>query len=327
MSKPTAASRPLRLLFVMDPIAGILPDKDTTFVFLLESLRRGHATYYCEIRDLYLHRETPYARARRVEVSRDRPHYTLFEETTDRLDHYDVIFMRKDPPVDTAYWHATHMLSMVDSSRCLVLNNPRALRDANEKLYALEFPDVIPNTIVTSDIPRLKAFLGECGGQMILKPVDGAGGAGIFHVHSGDRNLNALLEAATDDGKRLAVGQQYIPEVREGDKRVILLEGEPLGAVLRVPREDEHRGNIHVGGTVQKAPLSENDLRIIRRIAPRLRADGLFFVGIDIIGPYLTEINVTSPTGIQEINALEEVALERLVLDRVEQTVPTRQLS
>lgn len=307
----------MRFLFVMDPIASILPDKDTTFVLMLESLRRGHAVWYCQVADLFVRGHEPRVRARRAEVRRAEPHYALFEERIDPLGSFDAIFMRKDPPVDAAYWHATQMLSMAPADRTLVVNAPQALRDANEKLYALNFPEIIPDTIVTSDMLRLKGFLAECGGEMILKPVDGAGGAGIFHLHAGDRNLNALLETATDNGRTLAIGQQYIPEVRAGDKRIILLDGEPLGAVLRIPREDEHRGNIHVGGSVARAPITESDRRIIAAIAPRLRADGLLFVGIDVIGSYLTEINVTSPTGIQEIDALDGVCLEAAVIERV----------
>jgi glutathione synthase len=311
----------MRFLFVMDPIQSILPDKDTTFVLMLESQRRRHETWYCQLGDLFVRRHEPWVRTRRAEVCRATPHHALFEERTEKLAWFDAIFMRKDPPVDAAYWHATQMLSMTPPDRTLVVNAPHTLRDANEKLYALNFPDVIPDTIVTSDMQRLKQFAAECGGGMILKPVDGAGGAGIFHARLDDRNLNALLEAATNDGRQLAIGQQYIPEVRQGDKRIILLDGEPLGAVLRVPRDDEHRGNIHVGGNVAQTGLTESDQRIVRAIAPRLRADGLLFVGIDVIGSYLTEINVTSPTGIQEINRLDAVVLEDQVIGHIETRV------
>ena len=181
------------------------------------------------------------------------------------LDWFDAVFMRKDPPFDMAFFFATHLLGLIDPARTLVINDPRGLRDANEKLYALNFPDVIPPSLVTSNMPRLKQFLDELGGEMIVKPLDGAGGAGVFHLHRGDRNLNAILESATDYGRRPIMAQRYLPEIRQGDKRIIVLDGEPLGAVLRVPREDETRGNIHVGGGTVK---SAGHRRATARSAP-----------------------------------------------------------
>jgi glutathione synthase len=307
-----------RFLFIMDPIERILPDKDTTFVFMLESRARQHEVYYCGISDLFVSNGTPQARVRRAEVLRAVPHYQLFEERSEPLTWFDAVFMRKDPPVDMAYLFATHILSLVDPLSTWVINDPRALRDANEKLYALNFPDLIPPSIVTCEIARLKAFMDDLGGEMIVKPLDGCGGAGVFHLHRGDRNLNAILEISTDNGRRLIMAQRYLPEIRQGDKRIILLDGEPLGAILRVPREDEHRGNIHVGGTCVKAPVTARDRFIADRLRPRLGQDGLVFVGLDVIGGYLTEVNVTSPTGVQEINALDGVRLEATVLDFVE---------
>jgi glutathione synthase len=281
--------------------------------------------YYLNADDMWLQGAVPYARARRAEVMRPTPeqplHHRLFEERETRLDWFDAVFMRKDPPFDMAFFVATHLLGLIDPARTLVINDPRGLRDANEKLYALNFPDVIPPSLVTGDQPRLKRFLEELGGEMIVKPLDGAGGAGVFHLHRADRNLNAILESATDNGRRPLMAQRYLAEIRRGDKRVIVLDGEPLGAVLRVPREDETRGNIHVGGTTMQAPLTDRDRAICARLAPRLRTDGLWFVGLDIIGDWLTEVNVTSPTGIQEIDALDGVALERNVIDFVEQRV------
>ncbi|HXQ21454.1 MAG TPA: glutathione synthase [Candidatus Acidoferrales bacterium] len=306
-----------RFLFIMDPIERILPDKDTTFVFMLESLARGHVVYYCGVSDLFVRNAAPHTRCRRAEVARAVPHYRLFEERTEPLTWFHAIFMRKDPPVDLAYLFATQILSLV-APPTLVLNDPRGLRDANEKLYALNFPEVIPPSIVSSEIARLRAFMDGLGGEMIIKPLDGCGGAGIFRLRGDDRNLNALLEMATDNGRRLIMGQQYLPAIRAGDKRLIVLDGEPLGATLRVPRADEHRGNIHVGGTCVKAEITARDRLIVETLAPRLRRDGLVFVGLDIIGDYLTEVNVTSPTGVQEINALNDVVLERDVIAFVE---------
>lgn len=307
-----------RFLFITDPVERLLPDKDTTLVFMLESQARGHALYCCNLADLFITQNQPRARFRRITVARGQAHYQLFEERTEPLQWFDAVFMRKDPPVDLTYVFATYILSLAARAGTLVLNDPRGLREANEKLYALNFPTIIPPTVVTSEIARLKDFMNELGGEMIIKPLDACGGAGVFHLHRNDRNLNALLEMATENGRRLIMGQRYLAEIRRGDKRLIVLNGEALGATLRVPREDEHRGNIHVGGTCVKADISARDQFIVDTLAPRLREDGLFFVGLDIIGDYLTEVNVTSPTGIQEINRLNGVRLERAVIDFVE---------
>lgn len=313
---------PLRFAFVMDPVERILPDKDTTFMFMLESGRRGHEAYVLRLEDLFIERTVPCGRARRVTVRRptgdDPAHHHLYEERVERLDAFDAVFMRKDPPFDLAFFFATHALSLVDPRRTVVINSPRGLRDANEKLYALHFPDVIPDSLVTSDHRRLKAFLAELGGEMIVKPLDGAGGAGVFHLRAGDRNLNAILEAATLDGRRQIMAQRYLPEIRRGDKRIIVLDGEPLGAVLRVPRDDETRGNIHVGGATAKAPLTARDRAICARLAPRLREDGLWFVGLDVIGDWLTEVNVTSPTCIRELDAQFGLNIACILFDRIE---------
>lgn len=311
----------MRFAFIMDPIERIIPHHDTTFVLMLESLRREHEVYYVRMEDLFIRDGAGHALARRGEVMEPHdggPHFKLFEERTESLGWFDAVFMRKDPPFDMAYFYATHVLSLVDSRRTFVLNDPCGLREANEKLYALHFREVIPETLVASDRSRLRAFLDEVGGEMIVKPLDGFAGLGIFHVHTGDRNLNAILESATEHGHRMVMAQRYIPEVRQGDKRVIVLDGEPLGGLLRVPREDEHRSNMAVGGSANKTEVTARDREICELVAPRLRADGLWFVGLDVIGGFLTEVNVTSPTGIQEINRLDGVCLEALIIDFVE---------
>jgi glutathione synthase len=318
---------PLRFAFVMDPIQHILPDKDTTFVFMLESVNRGHETYYLTLSDLIVHDAVPHGTARRVEVMRPGsggPHYRLFHECHVPLTWFDAIFMRKDPPFDLAYYFATQILSLVDGTRTFVINEPRGLREANEKLYALRFPAVVPPSLVSADITRLKGFMEDQGGEIIVKPLAGCGGSGVFHLRRADRNVNAILEVATEEGRRPIMAQRYLPEIRRGDKRLIVLDGKPLGAVLRVPREDEHRGNIHVGGTCIKADVTQRDREICAVLAPRLAEDGLYFVGLDIIGDWLTEVNVTSPTGVQEINALDGVRLESAVIDFVEQQVTAR---
>ena len=311
-------ARGLNLLYVMDPMPRILPDKDTTFAFMLEGQRRGHAQYHCTVDDVFLDRGQPHARARGATVQRADPPHTLGEERTAPLLWFDVVFMRKDPPFDLAYYFATQLLGFIDPTVTLVVNDPRGLREANEKLYALRFPDLVPESLVSADPSRLRAFMEVLGGEMIVKPLDGCGGAGVFHVHHADRNLNAILETSTANGARLIMAQRYLPAVRDGDKRVIVLDGEPIGAILRIPSEDEHRGNIHVGGRVERAAIDARDQAICRRMAPRLAADGLYFVGLDVIGGMLTEVNVTSPTGVQEIDRLDGTCLEARVLDFVE---------
>lgn len=313
----------LRIGVVMDPLPQVHPDKDTTFALMLEAQRRGHECWVVHHRDLFVRDTDVRALARRAEVFRPpaagEPHHRLHEARIAPLADFDAVWMRTDPPVDADYLYATHLLSLVEARGVFVMNRPSAIRDANEKLYALNFPDCIPQTLVTRDVARLKEFLAELGGEMILKPPHGWGGLGIFHVHGRDRNLNAILETVTENGRTLVMAQQYLAAVRElGDERVIMLDGEPLGAIARVPREDEHRSNLHVGGTARKVVLGERQRRICDRVGPRLREAGLYLVGLDIIGDHLTEVNVTSPTGIQEIDRLDGVCLETKVVELVE---------
>jgi glutathione synthase len=306
----------------MDPLSQILADKDTTFAFMLETVARGHEAYFAGLKDLVARGYQPYAFARRCEVARTAPHYKFLDEGSDyQLEHFHAIFMRKDPPVDAPFAYAAMLLALADTRRTFVINRPNALLTANEKLYQLNFPEVIPPTLVTYDVTRLRKFMGEQGGQMIVKPLGGHGGEGVFLVSVGDRNLGAILETVTHFETQPIMAQRYIPEVRNGDKRLIVLNGEPIGGTLRVPRDDEHRGNIHVGGNTIKAPVTARDREICRVLRPRLEHDGLYFVGLDIIGDYLTEVNVTSPTGVQEIDRLDGVNLEAKVIDFVESRV------
>ncbi len=313
---------PHRFLFVMDPLSQVLADKDTTFAFMLEAIARGHEVYFAGLRDLVARGHQPYAFAQRCEVARATPHYSFLDEGSDyQLEHFHAIFMRKDPPVDPPFAYAAMLLALADTRRTLVINRPQALLIANEKLYQLNFPEVIPPTLVTYEVTRLRKFMAEQGGQMIVKPLGGHGGEGVFLVSVGDRNLGAILETVTRFETQPIMAQRYIPEVRNGDKRLIVLNGEPIGGTLRVPREDEHRGNIHVGGNTIKAPITARDREICRVLRPRLEHDGLYFVGLDIIGDYLTEVNVTSPTGVQEIDRLDGVNLEAKVIEFVESRV------
>jgi glutathione synthase len=316
----------LRIAVVADPVARFLPDKDTTFVLMLEAQRRGHLVFAIEDRDLFCRGAEVRALSRRVEVRRpstpEEPHYSFFESSEAPLTTFDTVLMRSDPPVDQDYLYATHLLSLVEAQGVFVMNRPAALRDANEKLYALNFPELIPKTLVTRDMAMLKDFLAELGGEMIVKPPHGWGGLSIFHVHAKDRNLNAILEMMTDGGAKLVMAQEYVKAVRDtGDERIVLVDGEPMGAVARIPREDEHRSNLHVGGSARKVVLGARERRICERVAARLRADGLWFVGLDVIGDYLTEVNVTSPTGVQEIDRLDGINIASRVIDLVERKV------
>jgi glutathione synthase len=311
----------LKIGVVMDAVDKINIDKDTTFVLMLEAQRRGHQIYFMELDDLFIRGGTAHGRYRPLQLARATPHYELGDSAVGALADFDSVWMRKDPPFDMKFFFATQLLSLIDQRKCFVMNHPKGLREANEKLYALRFPEQIPQTLVSSNMAQLKAFMSELGGEMIVKPLDGCGGSGVFYLNEQDRNTNSILEAATDNGRRLIMGQRYLPEIRQGDKRIILLNGEPLGAVLRVPLESETRGNIHVGGTCVKTEVTSRDQEICAALAPLLRADGLYFVGLDVIGSFLTEVNVTSPTGIQEVNALNGVCLERQVIDLVEQQV------
>jgi len=300
-------------------------DAPISMVLLPVGRAPGREGQYLAVDALFIERARAMGRTRRIELRREyRNHFTFHEETVGPVGAFDAIFMRKDPPFDIPYLHATQLLDLAQQEGAFVLNNPAGLRAANEKLYALNFPAVIPPTLVSQNPNRIKDFLEELGGEMIIKPIDGHGGSGVFYVHRQDRNLNSLLETATREGREQIIAQRYLPEVRQGDKRLIVLNGTPLGCTLRVPRADEHRGNIHVGGTCVKAEVTPRDREICRELAPRLRQDGLYFVGLDIIGDYLTEVNVTSPTGVQEIDALNNVRLEAQVIDFVERTVEER---
>ncbi|HEY2107222.1 MAG TPA: glutathione synthase [Candidatus Binataceae bacterium] len=311
-----------KFAFVMDPLDTVLVDKDTTFVMMLEAQARGHQIYFLGLKDLYCVGSRPLCRAIRCEVRRAADHYRLLDGGVQMpLDAFDAICMRKDPPADANYLYATMLLSLADARRTFVMNSPQGLREANEKLYQLNFPAVIPPTLVTYESARLKRFMEEQGGEMVIKPLDGHGGEGVFVLTRGDRNLNAILETATHLETRPIMAQRYIPEVRKGDKRLIVLDGEPLGCTLRVPMAAEHRGNIHVGGTCVKADVTARDREICRVLRPRLQRDGLYFVGLDIIGDFLTEVNVTSPTGVQEINRLDGVNLEARIIDFVQARV------
>jgi glutathione synthase len=307
----------------MDPIASVNIDADSTFVLALEAQARGHALYHYLPRALSLRDGRVTAKGQRLEVRRERGrHYTLGPLETIELAAVDVILMRQDPPFDMGYITATHILEHLGKTT-LVVNDPVSVRNAPEKLFATHFPGLMPPTLVTSDREEIVAFRREHG-EIILKPLFGNGGAGVFHLRPEDDNLNALLEMFTTFYREPIMAQRYIPAVRQGDKRIILIDGEAAGAVLRVPPEGEARANLHVGGRALKTELSRREREICTALGPVLKEQGLIFVGIDVIGDYLTEINVTSPTGIQEINRLDGKQLEKPVWDAIEARVRAR---
>src|SRR5215472_10067067 len=295
----------LQVAIQMDPMETINVASDSTFVLALEAQARGHALLHYLPRDLALTDGKLTAQVRPLRVRREAPYFELGAPRLLDLGGLDVVLMRQDPPFDMAYITATHLLEHV-SRKALVVNDPAAVRNAPEKLFATHFVGLMPPTLISSDPAAIAEFRGRHG-DIILKPIFGNGGAGVFHLKPDDDNLNALLEMFTRLSREPVIVQRYLPEIRQGDKRIILIEGEPVGAVLRVPKAGEARANLHVGGQAKKAALSARDREICAAIGPTLRAQGLVFVGIDVIGDYLTEINVTSPTGIQEINRLDSV--------------------
>jgi glutathione synthase len=317
----------MRHLFVVDPLERLLPEADTTIAFLREAQRRGHAIETCGVERLGVDvggRPRAYATKLEVLEGSSSSWFRAEAPRVQHLDEYDVVWMRKDPPFDLEYLFATHVLSLAPP-RTVVVNEPRALRDANEKLFALQFPQLCPQTLVSRDLGELLEFRARMGGEMVVKPLDGAGGEGVFHITAGDRNAQAILEVSTGRGGRYLMAQRYIPEVRLGDKRIILVDGEPAGAVLRVPVESETRANFHAGGRAARTTLTARDREICAVVGAELRAIGVVFAGIDVIGDWLTEVNVTSPTGIRQIRELDGVAIEAQVLDVVERRVADRQ--
>lgn len=310
----------LKMAFVMDPVGTINTEKDTTFVLMLEAQARGHEVWYLELKDMFVKEAQAFGNAKQISLERSEDFYKLGDTQTLPLESFDAVWMRKDPPVNNDFLYATYILSLIDENKTKVLNNPTGIRESNEKLYSLFFPEIIPQSIVTKNIGQLEEFLSEAGGQIVVKPLDGYGGEGIFYVREGDRNANVILESITKFGTEYVIGQKFIEKVSEGDKRIIILNGEPLGAVLRVPKPGgEFRSNFHSGGSPAKSELTQRDLEICEAIGPRLRKDGLYLVGLDVIGGYVTEINTTSPTGVQEINNLDGVKLETQIIEFAEE--------
>jgi glutathione synthase len=312
-----SASAPLSVALQMDPIASVNIDGDSSFVLALEAQARGHQLFHYLPQALSFAEGKVLARAHPLQVRRQKgDHFSLGDEEILDLSAIDVILMRQDPPFDMAYITATHILQHIHP-KTLVVNDPVSVRNAPEKLLVTHFIELMPPTLISADRRQIAEFRRHHG-DIIVKPLFGNGGAGVFHLRPEDSNLNALLELFSERSREPVMVQRYLPEVRQGDKRIILIDGEPAGAVNRVPAAGEARSNMHVGGRPEAATLTARDREICAAIGPTLREQGLLFVGIDVIGDYLTEINVTSPTGLQEINRFDGTCLEARIWDAIE---------
>lgn len=309
---------PPEVIVVMDPIESIRIAKDTTFAMLLEAQRRGWPLHYVVPGGLWLRDGKAMATISRLTVKDDKAGWFTLEPPVEReLGSGQVILMRKDPPVDAEFLYDTHLLGIAQSAGALVVNDPQGLRDYNEKLAAQLFPQCCPPTLVSRSTAALKAFVAEHG-EAVLKPLDGMGGRSIFRVKAGDPNQNVILETLVGDG-RLALAQRFIPGIRDGDKRVLLVDGEPVDYVLaRIPQGDEFRGNLAAGGRGEGRPISDRDRWIAQQVGPEMKRRGMLFVGLDVIGDYLTEVNVTSPTCARELDAQFGLNIAGQLFDAIE---------
>jgi len=309
----------IKLGIVMDPISSINIKKDSSFAMLLQAQKRGYQLHYMEMADLYLLEGQARASTKLLQVEQNPAKWYEFNGQQDiALSDLDVILMRKDPPFDTEFVYATYILERAEDEGTLVVNKPQSLRDANEKLYTSWFSQHTPKTLVTRDAARLKAFY-QAEKDVILKPLDGMGGASIFRLKPEDANVSVIIETLTEHGSRYAMAQKFIPEIKDGDKRVLVINGEPVPYCLaRIPASGETRGNLAAGGRGEARPLTDTDCAIARAVGPMLKAKGLIFVGLDIIGDKLTEINVTSPTCIREIEAAFPISITGLLFDQIE---------
>ena len=309
----------LDVVVVMDPIASIKIAKDTTFAMLLEAQRRGHRLHYVRPGGLSLHEGRAVAQVAPLSVREDKASwFTLGAFAELVFGPGQVVLMRKDPPVDAEFIYDTQVLSVAQRAGAQVVNDPQGLRDYNEKLAALLFPQCCPPTLVSRDAAALKAFV-LAHGQAVLKPLDGMGGRSIFRSGTGDPNLNVILETLTDGGRKLTLAQRFIPDITAGDKRILLVDGEPVEYCLaRIPQGDEFRGNLAAGGRGEGRPLSERDRWIAAQVGPEMKRRGMRFVGLDVIGDYLTEVNVTSPTCVRELDAQFGLNIAGLLFDAIE---------
>lgn len=312
----------ITLGIVMDPVDTINIKKDSTFAMMLEAQRRGYSLFYMLQSDLFVKDGVVYASISPIQVNDDPNSWFQLGDSVDRpLHELSAVLMRKDPPFDMEYIYSTYLLELAEQQGCLIVNKPASIRSANEKLFTAYFPECSPETLVTRDMERIKAFQEEYK-HIVVKPLDGMGGSMIFQVREGDTNRNVILEAITDNGNKTVMAQRFLPEFKLGDKRILLIDGEPFPyGLARIPAEGEGRGNLAAGATYKGIELTEREYEICRKVGPVLKEMGLMFVGLDVIGDYLTEINVTSPTCIRELDSIYSVNISGLLMDAIERSL------
>jgi glutathione synthase len=315
----------IKIGVVMDPIAQVKVKKDSSMAMMLEAQARGYEIYYMEMQDLYLEQGVCRATAAKVQVFDDTEHWYELDEREDiNVADLDAVLMRKDPPFDTEFIYATYMLERAEVAGTLIVNKPQSLRDCNEKLFTAWFPELTPKTLVTRNNQKIREFHKE-NKDIIIKPLDGMGGSSIFRIGENDPNVGVILETLTAHSTQYAMVQEYLPEIVDGDKRILIVNGEPMPYCLaRIPAQGETRGNLAAGGRGEARPLSASDKFIAETIAPELKKRGLFFVGLDVIGNKVTEINVTSPTCIREIEAAYPINISGKLMDAIEQNIRKR---
>ncbi|WWO99926.1 MAG: glutathione synthase [Candidatus Dasytiphilus stammeri] len=309
----------IKLGMIMDPINTLNLTKDSSIAIILEAQKRNYEVFYMEIKDLYLYNEIAFARAKKLHIEKDKnPWYYLENELVIKLDELNVIFMRKDPPVNMEFIYSTYILECAEKKGTLIINKPQSLRDYNEKIFITYFPEIIADSLITKNIQQIYNFLRQHR-DIILKPLDQMGGFSIFRIKEHDPNIFVIIETVTNYGKRFCMAQVFIPEINQGDKRVLIIDGEIIPYCLaRIPRSGETRGNLAAGGHGKVQPLSVKDREIANRISPILQEKGLLFVGLDIIGDKLTEINITSPTCVQEIEREKTISITDRIMNMIE---------
>lgn len=319
------ATKQIKLGVVMDPISQVKVAKDSSMAMMLEAQSRGYELYYIEMKDLYLTQGRCYATTHKVKVFDDANHwYELSDPQDIPLSELDAVLMRKDPPFDTEFIYATYMLERAEVEGTLIVNKPQSLRDCNEKLFTAWFSDLTPRTLVTRSSDKIRQF-HQAEKDIIIKPLDGMGGASIFRIKENDANVGVIIETLTNHGQQYAMVQEYMPEIVDGDKRILIVNGEPMPYCLaRIPASGETRGNLAAGGRGVAQPLSDSDRAIAEAIAPELKKRGLYFVGLDVIGNKVTEINVTSPTCIREIEAAYDINISGKLMDAIEANIKQR---
>lgn len=317
-----AQSKIIKLGIVMDPISKVKVAKDSSMAMMLEAQNRGYEIYYMEMKDLYLDRGQGRANTQKIKVYDDTNHwYELSDQQDIALSQLDAILMRKDPPFDTEYIYATYILERAEVEGTLIVNKPQSLRDCNEKLFTAWFADLTPRTLVTRNDAQIRSFHKELK-DIIIKPLDGMGGSSIFRIKEDDVNVGVIIETLTNHGQQYTMVQEYMPAIVDGDKRILIVNGEPMPYCLaRIPAQGETRGNLAAGGRGVAQPLSPTDKLIAETIAPELKRRGLFFVGLDVIGDKVTEINVTSPTCIREIEAAYPINISGKLMDAIEENI------